>query len=217
MDLITIGEQPDGFCPPEVSAKIVKVWDRKSGTNETGDWSFQNVDVEQNGVKATLKLKNLPQFPTTREGQSVTVRAHKSDKHGLIGVKTETREYNGKNYKSIVITPSAKWDWGSNGQVTQPETTQNNGHSQTGNVDAYTGHILACAVLANQVAGVVMIDDNAAVQACFATVVIDTKNRNILLPKPSDIPTLSEPKHEPQGRGEEQEYDDPNDPDHIPF
>lgn len=183
MDLITISEQPDGFCPPQVSATIKKVWDRKAGTNETGDWSFQNVDVEQAGTKATIKLKNLPEFPDTRVGQSVVITAHKSDKHGLVGIKTETREYNGKTYKSIVVTPSAKWAWGNGNAPNVAKASA--GPTLVLDSDAYADHILAVAEIAKKVSAELLISDEPAIQACFATICIDTKNRNLLLPKPA--------------------------------
>jgi hypothetical protein len=214
MNLAEVMKQPDGFTPPDVTVTIEKVFAYKSGESEQGPWSFQ--DIQVTGGK--LKLKGLPEFPSTRVGQTVTIKANQSKQHGLTGLKVAHEEYQNKIYDKLIITSSAKWDWGNNGQGTQPETTTqatSNGHSGNGIVDAYTGHILACATLANQVAGLVMIDDNAAVQACFATVVIDTKNRNILLPKPADVLALPEPKAEPQnhfGTGPE----DDEDPE-IPF
>lgn len=212
MDLITISEQPDGFCPPQLSATIKKVWDRKAGTNETGDWSFQNVDVEQAGTKATIKLKNLPEFPNTRVGQSVVITAHKSDKHGLVGIKTETREYNGKTYKSIVVTPSAKWAWGAaSGNGNAPSAARaSTGPTLVLDSDAYADHVMACAELADKVASKLVMGEPGAVQACFATICIDTKNRNILLPKPAANGSEPEEETAPQG--------DPYEPeDDIPF
>jgi hypothetical protein len=210
MDLITISEQPDGFCPPEVSVKILKVWERKSGENETGVWSFQNVDVEQGGTKATIKLKNLPEFPSTRVGQSVVITAHKSDKHGLTGIKTETREYNGKTYRSIVVTPSAKWAWGT---ASENGNAPSAAKAQAGLVldsSAYGDHILAVAEIARQVSSALLISDEPAIQACFATICIDTKSRNILLPKPNGHVPEEAPNVETNP------FDEPPDDD-IPF
>lgn len=211
MDLKTINEQPDGFGPPDVTVTIARVWDQKSGTNDTGDWSFQNVDVEQNGTKATLKLKNLPKFPDTRIGESVTIRAHKSDTHGLTGLKTETRDYNGKTYKSLVVTPSARWEWA------EPTKNGSNGNSapvtQAGPVagvkddTVYADHILACAELANVVTASLGITDPSATQACFATICIDSKNRNILLPAPKTLAVSTD--EDPYAEGPDTSLDPP--------
>lgn len=191
MQLTEILKQPDGFTPPDVTVKIEKVYEYKSGESDQGPWSFQNIQVE--GGK--LKLKGLPKFPGGREGQTVTLRANSSKQHGLTGLKVNHEEYKGKTYHQLVVTNSAKWDWGNNGQATQPEYASTNGHSQNGIERAYAGHILACAELANQVAAIVLIDEHQAMQACFATICIDTKNRNILLPKPSrDEVELPEPR-----------------------
>lgn len=225
MDLKTINEQPDGFCPPELTVKIMKVWERKSGTNDTGDWSFQNVDVEQDGQKATLKLKNLPVFPESRIGMTVTIRANKSAQHGMTGIKTETRVYQNKTYKSITITPSGRWEWA------EPGKEQSNGHAPAvapqaatnghSSDTSYADHVLACAELANVVILQLELDDPQAMQACFATICIDTKNRNILLPPPEmrrvAAPAVpAEVEREPEEPPEDLQ-DDPFGEDPIPF
>lgn len=185
MELQEILSQPDGFCPPAVTVKIEKVYPYKSGDSENGPWSFQ--DVKVNG--GTLKLKNLMnEFPESRVGQTVTLRAKPSQQHGLTGLKVAHEEYKGNTYHKLIVTSSAKWEWGA-GAATQ------NGHApaQNGalNLDTYTDHLLSCAELANVVTANLQIDDAVAVQACFATICIDTKNRNILLPKPKTLPTAS--------------------------
>lgn len=197
MKLQEVLNQPDGFTPPDVSVQISKVHDRKSGEGEHGEWSFQNIDVSENGTRAQLKLKNLSEFPVEREGQSVTIRAHHSDKFGLTGLKTETREYQGKNYQNLVVTGSAKWDWNGGTPVEAPASTPAAPAPQPvrelrvepiASVEAstpYRDHIQACAELAEMVTSQLVLGDAAAIQACFATIVIDTKNRNIFLPAPS--------------------------------
>jgi hypothetical protein len=75
--------------------------------------------------------------------------------------------------------------------------------------DVYSDHVLSCAELAGIVSAKLDINDPAAIQACFATIVIDTKNRNILLPKPKTLYSTNEPS-EP----EENPFDDLED---VPF
>jgi hypothetical protein len=210
MQLSEILEQPEGFTPPAVTVTIEKVFAYKSGESDQGPWSFQDIQVTGGGK---LKLKGLMhEFPASRVGQTVTIRANQSKTHGLTGMKVAHEQYQGKTYDKLIVTSSAKWDWGNNGQVTQPEVSaQSNGHSTNGTEAAYAGHILACAELANQVVGAVKIDDDQAIQACFATICIDTKNRNILLPKPDDAPALPEP------REEDHDPFEPDDSDPIPF
>lgn len=213
MNLAEILKQPDGFTPPDLTVQIKKVYPRKSGEGEHGEWSFQNVDVEQGGTKAQLKLKNLMEFPEARVGQTVTIRANHSQQHGLTGLKTETREYQGKQYQNIVITGSAKWNWG---QAAQPaggakeltlHPTNGNGHDSGS--DGYVDHLLACAEVARQVVGKLLIADEPAIQACFATICIDAKNRGILLPKPETVNPDGQPE------GEASPFNEPDD--EIPF
>jgi hypothetical protein len=193
MNLQEIVRQPDGFTPPDLTVQIKKVYPRKSGEGEHGEWSFQNIDVEQDGTKAQLKLKNLMEFPETRVGQTVTIKANHSQQHGLTGLKTETREYQGKNYQNIVVTGSAKWHWGHQEVITPnsnggaSEVKELTLHPANGNgSEVYVDHLLACAEAARQVVGKLLIADEPAIQACFATICIDAKNRGILLPRPAE-------------------------------
>lgn len=191
MDLATILKQPDGFTPPDVTVKIEKVWDYKSGSGDRGDWSFQDIQVAGGG---RLKLKMLPEFPKDREGMTVTIKAHSSPQHGLTGLKVAHEEYNGNTYDKLVITKSAKWEFAnpsSNGNSTHASVSSNGkkeltyDSSPTSGVEPYMAHLFGCANLANHVAGLMKVSDQSALQACFATICIDTKNRGILLPAPN--------------------------------
>jgi hypothetical protein len=109
MELKDILKQPDGFTPPDVTVKIEKVWDYKSGTSDKGEWSFQDIQVV--GTNGRLKLKGLPEFPKDREGMTVTIKAHSSAQHGLTGLKVAHEEYQGKTYDKLIINKSAKWEF----------------------------------------------------------------------------------------------------------
>ncbi len=192
MQLSEILKQPEGFTPPDVTVKIEKVWDYKSGHSDKGDWSFQDIQVAGGG---RLKLKGLPEFPKDREGLTVTIKAHSSPQHGLTGLKVAHEEYNGNTYDKLVITKSAKWEFANPNAAPQAPTPQSNGQNgqkqeltytapQSGEVEPYMAHLFGCASLAGQVAGLMKVSDEQALQACFATICIDTKNRGILLPMP---------------------------------
>lgn len=200
MELAEILKQPEGFTPPSVTVTIEKVFAYKSGEGENGPWSFQDIQVKGGGK---LKLKSLMrEFPADRVGQTVTIRANQSKQHGLTGLKVAHEEYQNKTYDKLVITSSAKWEWGA-------AATNGNGSShvtapaaQNGTINdvAYTDHLLGCAELANLVTSKLAIEDAQAVQACFATICIDTKNRNLLLPKPKTFTATSE--HQPDEQGD---------------
>jgi len=194
MELNEILKMPDGFTPPEVTVKIDKVYDYKSGKNDNGEWSFQDVAVVGGG---RLKLKGINHaFPKEREGMTVTIRANQSKQHGLTGMKVLHEEYQGNIYDKLVITSSAKWEFANPATVNQAapsQPTPANGNKKPDltyapamdNVAPYAAHLLGCAALAGEVAGFLKVSDGAALQACFATICIDTKNRGILLPKPA--------------------------------
>lgn len=193
MELNQILQQPEGYTPPQVTVRIKKVHPYKSGTNNNGPWSFQNIEVE--GGK--LKLKSLPEFPKAREGQSVTLRANQSKQHGLTGIKVNHEEYNGSTYHQLLITNSCKWEWagqqsqnGASGAQSQPAHQSKPETS----IREYMDHLLSCASVTNEVTELLGIRDEQAMQSCFATVCIDTKNRGILLPR--NLPTLTENKGE---------------------
>lgn len=191
MQLAEILKQPEGFTPPDVTITIDKVWDYKSGMGDNGPWSFQDIQVAGGG---RLKLKGLPQFPSDRAGQTVTIKANQSKQHGLTGLKVAHEEYNGNTYDKLVITKSAKWEFANpsaNGNSTHAGGSSNGkkeltyDNSPTSGVEPYMAHLFGCAALAGQVAGLLKVKDEQALQACFATICIDTKNRGILLPAPN--------------------------------
>lgn len=180
MELTEILKQPDGFTPPDVTVKIEKVYERKSGESDNGPWSFQDLQV----TGGRIKLKGLPEFPRAREGQTVTIRANSSKQHGLTGLKVQHELYQGKTYDKLIVTSSAKWDFAANGNGNQtpqgkPELTV----ERSVGIEGYVDHLISCAGLASQITSILGVGDQAAMQAAFATICIDTKNRGILLPK----------------------------------
>lgn len=199
MELSEVLKQPEGFTPPDVTVKIEKVYEYKSsGPNEQNFWSFQDLQV----TGGRLKLKGIKhEFPKDREGMTVTIRANQSKQHGLTGLKVAHEEYNGKTYDKLIVTPSAKWEFANPATVSAPGPQANgNGKSEltyagASDTEQYMTHLFGCASLAGQVAGLIGVKDEQALQACFATICIDTKNRGILLPKPSEN-GHSEPEEE---------------------
>ena len=185
MELQEILRQPEGFTPPDVTVKIEKVYAYKTGTGQDGHpWSFQ--DVKVNG--GTLKLKNIMhELPASRVGQTVTLRAKSSQQHGLTGLKVAHEQYQGNTYDKLIVTGSAIWEWGA---ATNGNTAQN-GHAPARNdalsPETYADHLLSVAELANVVTAKLEIEDPVAIQACFATICIDAKQRGLMLPKPKTL------------------------------
>lgn len=188
MPIEQVLKMTEGFTPPAVTVRIKKVHPRKSGENNNGPWSFQNVEVEG----GRLKLKGLPEFPKARESQIVTLKANQSTQHGLTGMKVNHEEYNGNTYHQLVVTNSCKWEWGTP-STNGPTAPHSSPIASELGIQAYTAHLLSCAALTNQITTVLGVSDEAAIQSCFATVCIDTKNRGVLLPK--NLPATAPAEH----------------------
>jgi hypothetical protein len=194
MELQEILQQPDGFTPPAVTVKIEKVFPFKSGDGDNGPWSFQAVKVSGGGE---LKLKNLDPFPEDRIGETVTLRAFSSPKHGLTGMKVAHEQYQGKTYDKLHITKTCLWEWAeNNGAHTngngQPGTnaapkTQSAPTPRSQSQFDLKSHLLACAEIAETIAATLGLADDSARQACFATVCIDAQRHNVILGAPDPV------------------------------
>lgn len=216
MDLAEVLRQPEGFTPPDVTVTIEKIFAYKSGEGENGPWSFQDIQVKGGGK---LKLKGLMrEFPAERVGQTVTIRANQSKQHGLTGLKVAHEEYQNKTYDKLIVTSSAKWEWGAaasngNGHHAAATTAQGVGLSDA----QYTDHLLSCAELAAVIGSHLSLDDPQALQACFATICIDTKNRNIVLPRPKTLPAQRNNEREDHYSHDEPPAEAPLSDEDIPF
>jgi len=199
MDLQEILQQPDGFTPPEVTVKIDKVYERKSGEGEHGPWSFQTLQLAGGG---RLKLKNVDAVGNDKAGQTVILKANHSKQHGLTGLSVQHEQYRDKTFDQIVVTGSAKWEWQNGNGTTAPAKSNGNGHKpdtrveysapQRYDAESFKTHLLGCADVAIELITALNLVDDQAKQACFATVCIDAQRHNVIL---GDSPA-SEP---PQG------------------
>jgi hypothetical protein len=181
MELSEILQQPEGFTPPEVTVKIEKVYEYKSGESDRGPWSFQDLQVSG----GRLKLKGLPEFPKMREGMTVTLKANSSKQHGLTGMKVNHEEYQGKTYDKLLITNSCKWEWAEparNGHQIPAQSTQAP-RNEPQSIQWYVDHLLSVAAITNQITTVLGITEQAPIQACFATICIDAQKQGLNLPK----------------------------------
>lgn len=188
MTLSDILQQPEGFTPPGIKVRVVRVYDQKSGEGEKGPWSFQDVEVEDSSGKGRLKLKNIEPLSSDRQGKELILTANQSKQHGLTGLKVLHEQYQGKTYDKIVVTSSAQWTWETNGHAepTKPAYTAVAHPPITPTVerkgtDWFGVHLLACADLAVKVADRLGIQSDEARQACFATLCIDAQKHGVVL------------------------------------
>lgn len=187
MTLTDILQQPDGFTPPGLKVRVVRVFDQKSGEGEKGPWSFQDVEVEDASGKGRLKLKNCEPLSPDRQGKELILTANQSKQHGLTGLKVAHEEYQGKTFDKLVVTGSAQWTWEGNGHKpeAQPEkpayTAVAHPPIERPEPHSFKDHFLALAEVTNQVAEKLGIVSDEARQACFATLCIDAQRRGIVL------------------------------------
>ncbi len=93
---------------PSITGSVTGVYERKSGTNNNGPWSFQDITLaDGTGAVARIKAVNYNDL-SEYKGKTVTLECYKSSKHGLTGLKKLTEEYKGKTYHKIKMTETAK-------------------------------------------------------------------------------------------------------------
>lgn len=199
MNLSDILSQPEGFTPPGIKVRILRVFDHKSGETDKGPWSFQDVEVEDSSGKGRLKLKNCDALPSDRAGKELILTANQSKQHGLTGLKVAHEEYQGKTYDKLIVTGSAQWTWEGNG--TKPAEgkpalkTVSDEELERRETLGFKSHLLACAEVAIAVGDRLGIVSDEARQACFATVCIDAQRRGVVLDIPENgkvSPALTE-------------------------
>lgn len=182
MNLTEILAQPEGFTPPGIRVRILRIFDHKSGESEKGPWSFQDIEVGDSSGRGRLKLKNCDALPTDREGKELILTANQSKQHGLTGMKVSHDEYQGTTYHKLIVTPSAQWTWETNGTkpATQPALAPVPKLERNG-TEWFGAHLVACAELAVKVADQLGLKSDDARQACFATLCIDAQRRDVIL------------------------------------
>lgn len=80
-------EMSDGETLVAISGKIADVYKANKGTNSKGDYSLQNVTLEQAGTKIRLLLSNHDtEIPNSWKGKKITIEAHKNDKGKWTGL-----------------------------------------------------------------------------------------------------------------------------------
>lgn len=125
----------DGEKVTAVCVKVDAIWDRKTGTNANGEWSLQNVTVQDpKNPKITMKVKfgNVDPIPKVWKGKQIMIACTKSDKHGLVGVVVKDDSYTDKsgnevNQKILSVTKAAEYGpaeqlgTGGGSQASEPE------------------------------------------------------------------------------------------------
>ena len=98
----------DGAVLECIEGKITKLFPRKSGTGEHGEWSFQNGEMsDAAGDLIEIKWKGCEDVPGSWKGKTVRVYSHKGEK-GRTGLYAFDDEYQGKTTRKVKIISTAE-------------------------------------------------------------------------------------------------------------
>lgn len=92
---------------PSFRGRITKVYEQKSGVGQYGEWTMQNMIVEDSTGHVQVTWGG-PDDLSDLEGEIRLFESSLSDKHGLTGIKWDVRTSNGKTYSGIKLTESCK-------------------------------------------------------------------------------------------------------------
>ena len=95
----------EGF---NVKVKILGIYDRKTGKGEYGDWSLQNLLVQDETDKLYLVLCNRPEMPQDYKGKEILIKSTLNSKNKLVGVKTVEEEYKGNKTIKLKVDNRAE-------------------------------------------------------------------------------------------------------------
>lgn len=102
---ISDAKEMSGMPIPRITGKIKVLFDRKTGTNDNGEWSMESGIMVDGEDEIKFTLSGCPKLPYSK-GETVVFRC-KEGKKGLTGVKIKTDEYKGKNEPVVWVTPSS--------------------------------------------------------------------------------------------------------------
>lgn len=136
----------DGETVPSVRGRLTAIYDRKSGQNDRGAYSFQNAELDDGSGKIKVKLKDRDALLPVWKGKLVVISCNES-KTGLTGVKAADDEYKGKISRILWVTPSAHIDLAEadNQQAPAEPTRQSAPASQPAKAPNGNGHAPAPA------------------------------------------------------------------------
>lgn len=108
MQVTTVSEALEmevGTPIPAIKGKVVSVYNRATGENKYGEWSFQTFILGDGTNTIRVKLKNLPTFKFAK-GDSVYLTGERGSK-GWVGLKRETEDFKGEPQDIVMVTKGA--------------------------------------------------------------------------------------------------------------
>jgi hypothetical protein len=99
-------EMSEGGVPESFKGKIKKVWKRRGGTNEHGEWTLQTIVITDGTNDIDLSFNNRDEVPASDVGKMIYVQATRGDR-GLQGTKRKDYTPNGKPTQAQVSVTAA--------------------------------------------------------------------------------------------------------------
>ena len=134
-------EMSEGGIPEAFKGKIKKVWKRRSGTNEHGEWTLQTVVITDGTTDIDLCFNSRDEVPPSVVGKTIYVEATKGDR-GLQGTKRKDYAPAGKPVvPQINVTAAANVTYEGvapaqqSQSAPQRQVTHHTDENQTGNGD----------------------------------------------------------------------------------
>ncbi len=107
-----------------IRGRVTELYPPKTGENDNGKWSFQNIKLKDETGEIQVKLKDRPALPQSLKGKTIFIYSAKGDK-GLSGLKAKDDTYRDKTSRIVWVTPSATIEE-SDGA---PQNGNGNGHA----------------------------------------------------------------------------------------
>lgn len=94
-----------GQVIPRIEAKVLKVYDRKTGVGQYGEWSLQNAEIQDSTGKMKVVFSQVGS-QSSLEGRTVVFKSMAS-KHVLKGVQAQENDYKGNVTVELKVTNAA--------------------------------------------------------------------------------------------------------------
>lgn len=112
-----------GTVIPRIQAKLTKVYERKTGKGQYGEWSLQNGEIQDDSGVMKILFKQLPSQEHL-QGKTMIFKSMEG-KHGLKGVECKKNEYKGKTTLELHVSNAALIVGNGEETITEPvETTR---------------------------------------------------------------------------------------------
>lgn len=95
----------DGQVINGIRGTLTRIYERKAGTNSTGDWSIQNGEVTDDTGSIPITIHGKPEIAQGMKGRQVTFMSVQTQ-NGVHGVKVFDDTYKGKTTRKLKITGS---------------------------------------------------------------------------------------------------------------